>query len=235
MATRPAGTGISRIASCLTANGTKSPLVACSPIISANKQADYDNDIGAEVFQLENGVLNTDGSGTYDQVIRGIPNSEKNSTPSGNIAWQTAHSEPSVVIIDPTYDLKALDAAFQQNVSSRFAQFFAFEGVTDITAGDGRIYFQVPSKYNGDVLSTANATVITAGTTGDTTIQIHNLTEAVDMLSTPITIASGALTGSGVVDPPNAGVSTGDILRVDIDTVSTTAPKGLIVNLEFAN
>jgi hypothetical protein len=119
------------------------------------------------------------------------------------------------------------------NLANRFAQFFCFDKPTDVTVGDGRSYFQVPAKFNGDKLKIANASVITAGTTGNTTIQVHNVTQAVDMLTTPITIASGATTGSGVIDTANDDIVTGDILRIDIDSVSTTAPKGLLVNLEF--
>ena len=74
-----------------------------------------------------------------------------------------------------------------------------------------------------------------AGATNDTTIQIYNVTESVDMLTTPITISDTDTTGSGVVDSTNNTVSTGDILRIDIDTVQDTPPKGLIVNLEFEN
>ena len=50
-----------------------------------------------------------------------------------------------------------------------------------------------------------------------------------------ITIASAGTTGSGVIDTDKDDVTTGDILRIDIDGASTTAPKGLIVNIEFTH
>jgi hypothetical protein len=58
------------------------------------------------------------------------------------------------------------------------------------------------------------------------------------MLSTVITIDSGE-TGSdtgataAVIDTGNDDVITNDLLRIDVDAISTTAPKGLIITLEF--
>ncbi len=129
----------------------------------------------------------------------------------------------------------ALAEVEQIGGSLKFMQVFCFEGTTDVSVGDGRAYFTIPSKLDGRSLSIANATVITAGTTGNTTIQVHNVTNAEDILSTPITIATTETTGAGVIDSGAATVSTRDLLRIDIDSVSTTAPKGLIVNLEFLN
>lgn len=110
---------------------------------------------------------------------------------------------------------------------------------TDIATGDGQYYFRVPSRLNGMNLTAVHAEVITAGTTGTTDIQIHNVTDAVDMLSTKLTIDSGE-TGSdtavtaAVINTSNDDVATNDLLRVDVDAISTTAPKGLIVTLEFS-
>ena len=109
---------------------------------------------------------------------------------------------------------------------------------TDLTTGDGKFYFRVPSALDGMNLVAVHAEVITAGTTGTTDIQIHNLTDTADMLSTKITIDSGE-TGSdtgatpAVIDTANDDVAENDLLRVDVDAVSTTAPKGLIVTCEF--
>jgi hypothetical protein len=54
------------------------------------------------------------------------------------------------------------------------------------------------------------------------------------MLSTAISIASGWTVGTvGTVDTNYDDVATNDVLRVDVTSVSTTAPKWLIVVLEF--
>jgi hypothetical protein len=58
------------------------------------------------------------------------------------------------------------------------------------------------------------------------------------MLSTKITIDSGE-TGSdtaaaaAVIDTSEDDIATNDLIRVDVDAISTTAAKGLVVTLEF--
>ncbi len=130
------------------------------------------------------------------------------------------------------------DALAGSNLGTKSLQVTAFDYKTNITVGDGAAYVTVPSSYNGMNLIAVHARVITAGTTGTTDIQIYNLTQTADMLSTKITIDSGE-TGSdtaataAVIDTSNDDVASWDILRIDVDAVSTTAPKGLIVTLEF--
>ncbi|MGI9502948.1 MAG: hypothetical protein ACR2RE_07840, partial [Geminicoccaceae bacterium] len=104
--------------------------------------------------------------------------------------------------------------------------------------GAGDIFFRVPSTVNGMNLVAVAAQVQTAGTTGTTDIQINNVTQAADMLSTVLTIDSAETDSStaatpAVIDTANDDVATGDQLRFDVDAVSTTAPKGLIVELQF--
>ena len=61
-----------------------------------------------------------------------------------------------------------------------------------------------------------------------------NLTQAAHMLSTAITINSGATQASdGVIDTANDDVAAYDVLRIDVTAISTTAAKGLLVVLEF--
>lgn len=108
----------------------------------------------------------------------------------------------------------------------------------DTTTGDGKAYFHIPASLTGMNLVTVHAEVITAGTTGTTDIQIHNVTDAQDMLSTKLTIDSG-WTGSDTAATPAVintsfdDVATNDLLRIDVDAVSTTPAQGLIVTLEF--
>jgi hypothetical protein len=106
---------------------------------------------------------------------------------------------------------------------------------TENTAtGDGKAYITIPEALNGMNLVRATATVVTAGTTNATTIQIYNVTQAADMLSGLISIASGGTVATaGTIDTANDDVATNDVLRVDVDTISTTPAKGLMVILEF--
>jgi hypothetical protein len=123
-------------------------------------------------------------------------------------------------------------------VGRKMYQATVFDYTTDVATGDGKFYYVVSEQMNGMNLVRVHARVITAGTTGTTDIQIANVTDAVDMLSTKLTIDS-AETGSdtaaaaAVINTSTDDVATNDLLRIDVDAVSTTAPKGLIITLEF--
>ena len=83
----------------------------------------------------------------------------------------------------------------------------------------------------------AQAMVLTAGTTGATTIQIRNLTKypSNDALSGAISIASGGTIGTvGTIDTARDDVSTNDKIKISVTAASTTKAKGLFVILEFA-
>ncbi len=120
----------------------------------------------------------------------------------------------------------------------RAVQIMCVAPTSDTATGDGIAYFHVDSRLNGMNLVDVHAQVITAGTTGTTDIQIHNVTQAADMLTTKITIDSGE-TGSNtaataaVIDTSNDDVATNDLIRIDVDAVSSTKAKGLIITLGF--
>lgn len=108
------------------------------------------------------------------------------------------------------------------------------DGTTNAATGDGKAYFTIPESLNGMNLVRAQATVVTAGTTNATTVMIHNKTDAADMLSGAISIASGGTVGTvGTVNTSTDDVATNDVIRIDVDSVSTTPPQGLMVTLEF--
>lgn len=106
-----------------------------------------------------------------------------------------------------------------------------------LATGDGQAYATIPAKLGGKRIRRVHARVLTAGTTGTTDIQIANVTNSVDILSTKLTIDSGE-TGSdtaataAVINHSNSLLATNDLLRIDIDAVSTTPPEDLIVTLE---
>jgi hypothetical protein len=126
------------------------------------------------------------------------------------------------------------------SVTPIYAVFQVTTGATALTTGDGKFYLNIPLPLNGYNLDSVYARVVTAGTTGTTDIQVNNVTDAADMLSTVLTIDSGE-TGSdtaatpAVIDTGNDDVATNDLLRIDIDAVSSTAPQGLIMTLGFVN
>ncbi len=109
----------------------------------------------------------------------------------------------------------------------------------NLIIGDGRLYFTVPANLDGRVLVSAHAAVYAASSSGVPSIQIHNATDTVDMLSTPITLDEGELNSYTATTPPsvnvsNDDVSTGDILRVDVDAAGTNV-EGLDIILVFEN
>lgn len=106
-----------------------------------------------------------------------------------------------------------------------------------ITTGDGKAYFRVPSTLNGMNLVAVAAALTTASSSGIPTVQIANVTDSVDMLSTKLTIDasetdSSTATTAAVIDATHDDVATGDMLRIDIDVAGTGA-KGLIVEMQF--
>lgn len=106
-----------------------------------------------------------------------------------------------------------------------------------VADGVGSILFVIPPELNGFNLVDADASVFTVSSSGTPTIQIYNLTDAVDMLSTRITIDANELTSytaatAPVIDATKDDVATGDQLRIDCD-VAGTGTKGLAVMLSF--
>ena len=110
------------------------------------------------------------------------------------------------------------------------------DGIAPFT-GDGITHFVVPSTLNGKNLYTAQAHVYTVGSGGSiTNVQIHNITTGYDMLSTPITIDLSEKDSSTAATPPvlsgNNGVSTADVIRIDVDAVATST-LGLEIRMVF--
>jgi hypothetical protein len=124
------------------------------------------------------------------------------------------------------------------NFATAIVQFDVFNPTTEVTTGDGKMYFHVPVELNGMNLVGVAARVITAGTTGTTDIQIRNVTDAVDILSTKMTIDStetdtATAATPAVINASNDDVATSDLLAIDIDATATTKAQGLLVTLKF--
>jgi len=107
------------------------------------------------------------------------------------------------------------------------------------STGDGITHVTIPSTLNGKNLLSVEAHVYTAGSGGSlTNIQIHNLTRGLDILATPITIDLNEKDSSTAATPVVIGgdnnVSTGDVLRIDVDAVST-GTLGLEIRMVFTS
>lgn len=107
---------------------------------------------------------------------------------------------------------------------------------TDVATGTDLAFYTIPSSMDGMNLVEVHAEVKTAGTTGVTTFDINK--NGTSMLSTKLTIDS-AETGSdtaataAVIDGTQDDVSTYDVITIDVDGVSTTAPQGAYVTMIY--
>lgn len=106
--------------------------------------------------------------------------------------------------------------------------------------GDAQgIPFFIPEEFNGFNLVRAHGALDTPGSGGSATLlQVRNVTQGVDMLTSGISIQVGD-TGSweggsspGTIDPANDDVATGDEIVIDVDVLSTNA-QGIIAILTF--
>jgi hypothetical protein len=96
---------------------------------------------------------------------------------------------------------------------------------TALTSGDGKAYFpRIPSWMNGWNIIEVAANMV-AGT-GLVTIQLYNLTQTADILSTELTIDANEkdskdAAAAAVIDTSEDDVQTGDRIRIDIDGAGT--------------
>jgi len=130
------------------------------------------------------------------------------------------------------------DALAGSNAGIRYVTISPIANDADWSVADGKFYWPVPPALNGMNLVYVSAIDITAGVTGSSTVDIYNVTDSVDMLSTPINIDSEEnyswdATTQPVIDTDHDDVATNDVLRIDISSISTTAPKGLVLTLGF--
>ena len=116
-------------------------------------------------------------------------------------------------------------------------QLKVIDDTTTLTTGDGKIIFCIPASLGGCDLTGAHAFVTTVSSSGLPTVQIRNVTQTADMLTTKISIDASEFTSysaatAPVVDTGNDDVATGDLIAIDVDVAGTGA-KGLGVILTF--
>lgn len=173
-------------------------------------------------------VGNTDT--TISRVSAGVIAVEGNNVVTANLNASSAEINTGT----STTKFNTPDALAGSYAGTKSVSIAVFAPTTDVATGDGKAYITIPEALNGMNLVRAQATVVTAGTTNATTVMVHNKTDAADMLSGAISIASGGTVATvGTINTSTDDVATNDVLRIDVDSVSTTAPKGLMVILEF--
>jgi hypothetical protein len=127
------------------------------------------------------------------------------------------------------------------NIATRINRSFpiaVFAPAGTVTTGNSSAVFIVPSSLNGYDLVSAKAFLVTVSASGTpVNVQLHNITDSVDMLSTPITIdntevSSVTAATPVVIDTAHDDVATNDMIGIDIDAAGSGAT-GLIIVLEF--
>lgn len=124
----------------------------------------------------------------------------------------------------------ALDAVWEPSVLC-----LILNTQTALTAGDNLLQFHIPPKMNGWTITRVTAS--RASGTGKLTIQLHNVTDAVDVLSTRLTIDTGETSSStaaaaAVINAANDDVASYDRFRIDIDDAGTNTLHATM-NIEF--
>lgn len=129
------------------------------------------------------------------------------------------------------------DALAGSDYGKRFISIKVFDDATAATTGDGKVKFQLPVEFNGWNLVDVEAYVTGASSSGALTIQVRNITQAADILSTAITIDESELSSLTAATPPAINASeddytTGDQIAIDVDGAGTSA-EGLGVLLTY--
>lgn len=108
-----------------------------------------------------------------------------------------------------------------------------------LATGDGQFIFTVTEEEGiaGLNLIHVKAYVTTVSSSGLPTVQVRNITQAVDMLSTKVSIdaseySSDSAATPAVIDTANDDIALGDRIAIDVDVAGTGA-KGLGVILAF--
>ena len=104
----------------------------------------------------------------------------------------------------------------------------------------GDWFLHIPPDLDGLDLVYCHAENDTAGSGGTLqTLQIHNIDNALDMLTTKLTTdltetGSDTAVTPYVINTSNDHVNTNDKIRIDCDVTPTTEPLGLTITLGFA-
>lgn len=126
-----------------------------------------------------------------------------------------------------------------ESIGSKFVTMNAITFGVDLTTGDGKAFFTVPPQLNSLTLRSVYGALSTASTSGVINVQLANVTDGYDFLTTKLTFdvnetTTGTASVPCVIDT-SAGrnvVVAGDLIRLDVDAAGTNA-RNLQVTLGF--
>jgi hypothetical protein len=91
------------------------------------------------------------------------------------------------------------------------------------------VTFCVPAYLDGyEIVAVEGELTGAQSSSGTVTVQVYNITDSVDILSSGISISSSTWRGTGTVNASYKTIQTGDRIRFDVDAAGTGA-KGLVV------
>lgn len=199
---------------------------------SVNPSGDVDVD-NAGVFSIASGVIvNADVNASAAIVGSKLVAA----TAAARGAVELAIASEVTTGTDATRAVTPDGLAGSDVMGGRGIQVRVFDVGTDNATGDKKATFRVDQRLVGMNIVDVHAEVDTAGTTGTQDIQLRNVTQAADILSTKLTVDSGE-TGSdtaataAVISGTEDDLQLNDVIAIDVDAVQTTAAKGLLVTI----
>lgn len=106
-----------------------------------------------------------------------------------------------------------------------------------VSTGDGKFIFGIPDDLNNARLWDCFIYITTVGS-AVLRVQIANLTQGYDFLTTRLEIEAGDTTSyqattQKVINPTHPPVETGDLISIDVDNAGGGTAQGLGIGLEF--
>lgn len=144
---------------------------------------------------------------------------------AGTIFYNSSGSTPAWLAIGTTgQQLEVVSGAPTWVANTRYMSFL-LNGAVPLAVGDNAVRFRIPSILNGFNITSVAASRQSG--TGVPLIQIRNVTDAVDVLSTRISIDSGETDSSTAATAPVINtavddVATADQFAIDVDDAGTS-------------
>jgi len=216
--------------------GGTAPLIVASNTVVANLNADLLDGIEASAFMQDlvndttpqlGGDLDLNGHNIDFPTVANVSDCKDEDDMASNSATMLATQQSIKAYVDNSIDDIVRVVTVQISDPNGNA----------LSTGDGKAYYRIPYELNGWNLIGVASAVTTVSTSGTPEVQIYNLTQTADMLSTTLTIDanetdSSTATTPAVIDTGEDDVTTADMLRFDVDTAGT-GTKGLMVELRF--
>lgn len=120
----------------------------------------------------------------------------------------------------------------------RIIELKIIDDATTLSTGDGKLIFMVPASLDGAVIQQVAAYVTTVSASGGPLlIQLRNVTNSADILTTKINIDDSEKTSytaatAAVIDRSQNILKRGDLVAVDVDDAGDGAAKGLGIVIE---